>query len=603
MSITTLSKAYLVCVVAWLTLTTTLPISTDVVTEQTKIVPIRRQVSLSKLIPNRATDSLRQAILRASESLMKQHKVPGLAIAIIRDGKIAWTECIGLADVSGRKPVTQQTVFNVGSISKNVAAWGFMQLIERGVIGLDEPVTKYLTSWKLPKSDFDKSGVTMRRLLSHTAGLSVHGYPGYLPGETLPDLAGSLSGAQAEKDVRLVYAPGAKWQYSGGGYTVMELLLEERTAQPFRQYMLNNVFAPLGLKSTDFGWRKQLLAQAATPYDENGKSIERRNFTELAAAGLQTTITDLAHFAEYSLTSDPKQLAGVLKPQTIQLMQQPVPPASSEGESSLGYQIMRYGGLTTIGHTGSNAGWTASLFLDPVSKSGIVMMTNSTNGLPVMIPIYSIWANEVKRMSVQSSTQIRLDITGLVQTKAATVVNRSVTLLADQAKKGIRVDERPGVGLVWLPDIHFTTGTVEFDVRGKDALQKSFVGLAFHGSNDSTYEAIYFRPFNFRSDDLVRRSHSVQYIAHPTYTWQKLRVEQPGRYESAIAIAPIPNPNGWFHIRVNITNTGARVFVNENSLPVLVVNRLEHSSGEKIGFWVGNDSGGDFADLTIMPIK
>ncbi len=143
----------------------------------------------------------------------------------------------------------------------------------------------------------------------------------------------------------------------------------------------------------------------------------------------------------------------------------------------------------------------------------------------------------------------------------------------------------------------FSQGTVEFDVRGRDLLQQSFVGLAFHGQDDKTYEAVYFRPFNFRATDPVRRVHAVQYVALPGHPWQKLRTEHPDHYEAALS--PAPDPDDWFHVRVEVAGGQVSIFVNGAASPALSVERLGPWTGGRLGLWVGNNSGGDFANLTI----
>lgn len=180
-------------------------------------------------------------------------------------------------------------------------------------------------------------------------------------------------------------------------------------------------------------------------------------------------------------------------------------------------------------------------------------------------------------------------------------VNRSISMLNEQGHTGIRLDERASEGLVWIPDVQLNNGVLEVDIRGKDVLQQSFVGLAFYGQDNTTYEAIYFRPFNFHSTDPIRRVHAVQYIAHPAYTWQKLRNEFPNKYEAALS-AP-PNPNGWFHVRIEIQSPTIRVFVEKNTTPALVVDRLVQTGTGRVGLWVGDGSGGDFANLRVVPTR
>ena len=123
--------------------------------------------------------------------------------------------------------------------------------------------------------------------------------------------------------------------------------------------------------------------------------------------------------------------------------------------------------------------------------------------------------------------------------------------------------------------------------------------LAFHGVDGTTYDAIYFRPFNFRAEDSARRGHAVQYIAQPIYPWQKLRAEQPGKYERAID--PVPDPNAWFHVRVVVASPKVSVFVDDAKEPSLVVDQLSNRKKGLVGLWVGNNSGGDFANLKIVP--
>lgn len=175
--------------------------------------------------------------------------------------------------------------------------------------------------------------------------------------------------------------------------------------------------------------------------------------------------------------------------------------------------------------------------------------------------------------------------------------NRDVSRLVDGAKRGARLSEGPGEGPAYLPGIELADGVIELDVRGKDVQQQSFLGVAFHGVDGTTYDAIYFRPFNFRAEDPARRVRAVQYISHPTFTWQKLRSEQPGKYEKAVN--PVPDPNAWFHVRVVVASPKVSVFVAEAKEPSLVVDQLSDRKKGLVGLWVGNGSGGDFANLRI----
>jgi len=184
---------------------------------------------------------------------MEAKKVPGVAIVIIDNGKPIYKKGIGWADKEATLKVSTQTGFNIGSISKMFTAWGVLKLAEEGKINIDSSVERYLTRWKLPDSEFDRTKVTVRGLLSHTAGLSVHGYPGFAPEAKLPTIEASLDGengpVRANEKVMLIHEPQTKFKYSGGGYTILQLMIEEVTKKPFAQYMQTEIFDPLQMKA------------------------------------------------------------------------------------------------------------------------------------------------------------------------------------------------------------------------------------------------------------------------------------------------------------------------------------------------------------------
>ncbi len=168
--------------------------------------------------------------------------------------------------------------------------------------------------------------------------------------------------------------------------------------------------------------------------------------------------------------------------------------------------------------------------------------------------------------------------------------NRKVTY-----DDGVHLNGQPGDGMLWLKDINFNNGVIEIDIKGSDTRGRSFVGIAFHGINDSTYDVVYFRPFNFKNPD--RNGHSVQYIAHPENTWFKLRQEHPGKFENPVN--PVPDPDDWFHVTIKVQFPAVSVFVNDSEKPSLEVSQLSSQKGGWIGFWVGNNSEGYFKNLKI----
>jgi len=200
-----------------------------------------------------------------------------------------------------------------------------------------------------------------------------------------------------------------------------------------------------------------------------------------------------------------------------------------------------------------------------------------------------------------AAAQDTYDLTKVASGQDWTVVNRGAAVLEDGAKKGVRLDEKPGQGLAWLGGVVFGEGTIEIDLRGKEVEQRSFLGIAFRGLDDKALEAIYFRPFNFRSQDRAKAGHSVQYVSHPDFTWQKLRAEKSEQFDAPVK--PLPDPNGWFHARIVITAAKVSVFVDGAAEPCLAVDRLGSLAPGKVGLFVGNTSGGDFANLRITQAK
>lgn len=197
--------------------------------------------------------------------------------------------------------------------------------------------------------------------------------------------------------------------------------------------------------------------------------------------------------------------------------------------------------------------------------------------------------------SISISAQKSLQFSQLQKKGKLVVVNRTITVESDERSDYIKVSESEGEGIIWLPVGNISTGIFTLELRGKDEIQKSFVGLAFSGQNDSTYEAVYCRPFNFLATDSVRRIHSIQYIAHPEFTWKKLRDERNAEFENAIQFPP--EPNNWFSMTIHVTDTEVIALINGNASPALKVSRLRTAKSGKIGIFLGAGSGGDFRKL------
>ena len=199
---------------------------------------------------------------------------------------------------------------------------------------------------------------------------------------------------------------------------------------------------------------------------------------------------------------------------------------------------------------------------------------------------------------------IKPDLASINDAKTWKVINGEARLAVEDGKTVVRLAPKGGnlkgsnIGLALVEGTEFTTGTIEVDLKGNP--RASFLGIAFSAGDGKSFEAVYFRPFNFRSDDAVRRAHAVQYIAWPEHSWEKLRVKTPGKYESAVK--PIPDPAGWFHTRIEVAKTMVSVYVDDAKEPCLVVNRLDSSEHGKIGLWVDSQEGA-FRELWIVPAK
>ncbi len=317
------------------------------------------------------------------ENLRNEYRVPGVAVALVEEGEITFIQGLGYKDLQGEEPVTPDTVFQVASISKPVAAIGFMLLVQEGKWSLDSPVQNYLQSWELPENEYGLAGITLRRVLSHTAGLGPGGYIGYRSEQEKPELIEALEGtAKGSRGVKIVGKPGEEFRYAGGGYTVLEMALQDSTGRDFGEFMKAEVLDPLGMQSSTYDWDANMGSRLATPYSVYDGVLTNYLFTERAAAGLYSTAGDLAIFLKYLLDiyeqkTDPG-LEGIFYP-------------VGDGYG-LGLQVIELpDGRTLVGHGGSNRGWKANMLLIPEDAAGIVILTNSDRGLPFFRDLTNYW--------------------------------------------------------------------------------------------------------------------------------------------------------------------------------------------------------------------
>jgi len=199
-------------------------------------------------------------------------------------------------------------------------------------------------------------------------------------------------------------------------------------------------------------------------------------------------------------------------------------------------------------------------------------------------------------ISISSFCQQQISLSDKLQNKKITPVNRIISLYGDDLD-AVEMNAKDGDGIGILDAVEFDKGTIEVELLGENNPGKSFIGIAFNIQNDSTYEVVYFRPFNFVAKEQIRKNHMVQYIFHPEFTWRKLRDERTGEFENEVATPP--NPDDWFKVVININEEKVAVYVDEISEPVLIVDRLTSTKSKKIGIWTGFGSSGRFKNLII----
>ena len=356
--------------------------------------------STSTAQSERTADDFTHKLEQDVPGLLRSYDVPGTSLALVEDGEVVWDEGYGLADVAAGGPVRSDTVFQAASISKAVSAWGVMRLVEQGKLDLDAPAERYLRRWHFPPSRFDAKGVTIRRLLSHTSGLSAGlstGYSGFKPGKPLPTLEESLAGKTTVKGgARIVSAPGSSFSYSGANYLVLQLLIEEVTGLPFNTYMRQEVLEPLGMTHSSYTYTPEVRSATARAYDAWGQELPNYIIPERAAGGLYTTGPDLARFVSAHMSGPQGQAAGrgVLTPETLRqlLTPQPATKGAPFGDRwGLGYQLTDAGSARLVQHSGDNIGWKTWAVFRPEAQTGFVVLTNSDRGIPLSVELTRRW--------------------------------------------------------------------------------------------------------------------------------------------------------------------------------------------------------------------
>jgi CubicO group peptidase (beta-lactamase class C family) len=352
---------------------------------------------------------------------MADMPVPGVSIAVIHNGEIEWAKGFGVMKAGGPS-VTADTLFEARSISKPVAALAALKLVQDWKLSLDADINTELKSWNLPYgAEANGKVVTLRELLSHTGGTTVNGFEGYAAGESIPALVKVLNGKKPANSaaLRIETEPGAKLNYSGGGYTIMQQMMIDVSGEPFPKLMKDSVLAPIGMVHSTFQQPlpKELAAFAATPYGGDGQVVPggAHTYPEMAAAGLWTTPTDLARYAielQRSLQGDANH---VLSRQMTEQMLSPGICAWGLGISVKGSTRDPY-----FMHVGVDAGFESQLVAYEKDGEGAVVMTNAQGGrLLVDEVLRSVaaeygWADfhSVEKSSVTIDPNLSQDLSG-----------------------------------------------------------------------------------------------------------------------------------------------------------------------------------------------
>jgi CubicO group peptidase (beta-lactamase class C family) len=336
-----------------------------------------------RVIDERGEDtSQRHSIAERMQTL----GVPGLSVTVFDGGRIIWSRGYGVRDRSVGDLVNERTLFQAASISKPVTSAALFRMIEEGRLALDEDVNVRLRSWKLPDSEFTRTQkVTPRRIVSHMAGLTVHGFAGYVAGAPLPTVPQILDGLPPANSppVRVTAPPGARESYSGGGFTVLQLLMQDVAGRPFRDLLNDLVLRPLSMTRSTLAQPlpPQLAEGAATGYQADGTPIVGRFhvYPELAAAGLWTTPSDLARFMLAIGRSYRGEVGSFFRRETATLMLTKIPDAGG-----LGFGLSGEGRARRYRHNGGNAGFTCYAVAFTDTGRGVVLMTNSDGGDTLM---------------------------------------------------------------------------------------------------------------------------------------------------------------------------------------------------------------------------
>jgi CubicO group peptidase (beta-lactamase class C family) len=325
------------------------------------------------------------------DAAMRRHQVPGVAVALVRDGQVAWTRAYGLADVANAEPMTVDALFHTGSISKPVTAWGVQRLAQQGHVELDAPVVRYVPDLRIEGADPLSDEVTVRQVLSHTSGA----WLGPLGREYPVDEAPPAAVEALARDLRFVAPPGATFRYSNHGFDLLQLVVERASGRPFAAWMRDEVLVPLDMGDAAFAWRDADAGRVPTGYDLRGRPVAPFVYATKASGGLVATVDDVARFVAASVGSSGRAVLSRSAVRELHAAGVPIPGAFglvADGYG-LGHFVERVdGGLTAVWHGGQGHGWMTHLHAVPELGAGIVVLTNSQRSWPLISLLVRDWA-------------------------------------------------------------------------------------------------------------------------------------------------------------------------------------------------------------------
>ena len=428
------------------------------------------------------------------KTALVRYQVPGVSVAVIHHGAIEWARGFGVARLDG-PAVTPETLFQAASISKPVTATATLRLVQKHKLSLDEDVNDRLRSWKVPNNDFTAiHKVTVREILSHSAGLSVHGFPGYASTDSLPTLIQVLNGEKPANTaaIRVVSTPGSDWSYSGGGFVVLQQELLDVTQSNFADFMEREILHPLWMAHSTFEQPlpTRLTAVAATPYRASGKPVEGgwHTYPEMAAAGLWTTASDLARFAlglQHALAGYKNAIL------TTEMTQQMM--TRQKKDWGLGVQLAGSGANTRFQHGGGNEGFRCFMVAYEHRGDGAVVMTNSDSGDRLVMALIRSIAREYgwpdfqpkQRRLARVSPGVYERYVGRYQVDPETIlsITRSGDHLQAQFPDELPIDLYPASGNDFFAvDDNFEVTLSDGSTRPADSIEVRFLGMTLKAS-------------------------------------------------------------------------------------------------------------------------